>query len=65
MAKQPDKPEKYSIDILGIELEQNLPNWLSPAGKGDKSAVPAPKISEDRKQEIRDKHRARYLRSKT
>jgi hypothetical protein len=57
-----DEPiKKEYIDILGMELEQNLPNWLSPAGKGETTdKPPKAELSEDRKQQIRDKHRARH-----
>ena len=55
-AKKPGKeedtkpPEKYEIDILALEMASGAPNWLSQGSKG---------LSEKRKQEIRDKHRAK------
>ena len=45
------------IDILRMELDERLPYWLSPEGKGLKSkALPA-----GRQAEIRAKHRAKWL----
>lgn len=59
MAKQPrasddDKPATLKIDILGMELERKSPHCLSPIHR----------LDANRRQAIRDKHRARYLVSK-
>jgi len=62
-AKKPDKedddkpPAKHEIDILAHEMETGAPHWLSQQGKG-KGKAPD-NLSEKRKQEIRDKHRAK------
>jgi len=61
MAKKPadssddEKPKTYTVDILGYELEHNSPHWLSPVHR----FPPA-----EKRQEIRDKHRARHLATK-
>ena len=49
-----DKPATYEIDILAHEMETGAPHWLS-GTRADK----ANPLSEKRKQEIRDKHRAK------
>ena len=44
----------YEVDILGMELDQNLPYWLSPEGQGKPSAA-------DRLAAVRKKHRDAWL----
>ena len=53
--KDDDKPETYEIDILGLEMQRGSPHWLS----GERARRASAGISEKRKKEIRDKHRAK------
>ena len=52
--KDDETPPTYQIDILQHELDTGAPHWL----KGERVKNQS-KIIEERKQEIRDKHRGK------
>jgi hypothetical protein len=52
------KPQKIEVDILQQELDENLPHWLSKAGRGEAGSAP---VDESVMAPIRERNRAKWL----